>query len=67
VKKQNDAMDNLSVHPQATVRLLLAFLAFGAACSSLWAWLIATAGEQRQAMESLTRSDQNSATPPPRR
>ena len=47
--------------------LLLAFLAFGAACSSLWAWLIATAGEQRQAMESLARSDQNSATPPPRR
>ena len=35
--------------------LLLAFLAFGAACSSLWAWLIATASEQRQGMESLGR------------
>jgi hypothetical protein len=47
--------------------LLLAFLAFGAACSSLWAWLIATAGEQRQAMDALTRIDQSSAPPPPRR
>jgi HAMP domain-containing protein len=47
--------------------LLLAFLAFGAACSSLWAWLIATAGEQREAMESFTRIDPNSTTPPRRR
>ena len=33
--------------------LLLAFLAFGAACSSLWAWLLATASEQRHGMEAL--------------
>jgi hypothetical protein len=26
-----------------TSRLLLAFLAFGAACTSLWAWMLATA------------------------
>ncbi|MEB3167287.1 MAG: hypothetical protein ACKN89_13950 [Cyanobium sp.] len=35
--------------------LLLAFLAFGAACSSLWAWLIATADEQRRSLEALAR------------
>jgi hypothetical protein len=28
-----------------TTRLLLAFLAFGAACTSLWAWMLATAGD----------------------
>jgi hypothetical protein len=44
-------MDNLSVHPQATVRLLLAFLAFGAACSTLWAWMLA----QSRGMRSSTR------------
>jgi hypothetical protein len=27
-----------------TSRLLLAFLAFGAACTTLWAWLLATSG-----------------------
>lgn len=26
-----------------TSRLLLAFLAFGAACTTLWAWMLATA------------------------
>ena len=26
-----------------TSRLLLAFLAFGAACSTLWAWMLANA------------------------
>jgi hypothetical protein len=25
-----------------TSRLLLAFLAFGAACTTLWAWMVAT-------------------------
>jgi hypothetical protein len=29
-----------------TSRLLLAFLAFGAACTSLWAWMLAASGEQ---------------------
>ncbi|MEB3199228.1 MAG: hypothetical protein VKK62_01715 [Synechococcaceae cyanobacterium] len=33
--------------------LLLAFLAFGAACSSLWAWMLATASEQRRALEAV--------------
>jgi hypothetical protein len=27
-----------------TSRLLLAFLAFGAACTTLWAWMLATTG-----------------------
>jgi hypothetical protein len=27
-----------------TSRLLLAFLAFGAACTTLWAWMVASAG-----------------------
>ncbi|EDY39448.1 hypothetical protein CPCC7001_2329 [Cyanobium sp. PCC 7001] len=27
-----------------TSRLLLAFLAFGAACATLWAWMLANAG-----------------------
>jgi hypothetical protein len=27
-----------------TSRLLLAFLAFGAACTTLWAWLLASSG-----------------------
>lgn len=27
-----------------TSRLLLAFLAFGAACTTLWAWMLSTAG-----------------------
>jgi hypothetical protein len=27
-----------------TSRLLLAFLAFGAACTTLWAWMLANAG-----------------------
>lgn len=26
-------------------RLLIAFLAFGAACSTLWAWMVANTGE----------------------
>ena len=26
--------------------LLLAFLAFGAACTTLWAWMLATTGQQ---------------------
>jgi len=29
-----------------TASLLLAFLAFGAACATLWAWMLATTGEQ---------------------
>jgi hypothetical protein len=29
-----------------TSRLLLAFLAFGAACTTLWAWMISSAGTQ---------------------
>lgn len=37
-------MDNLAAHHQVTVRLLLAFLAFGAACSTLWAWMLAQSG-----------------------
>lgn len=28
-----------------TGRLLIAFLAFGAACSTLWAWMVANTGE----------------------
>lgn len=28
------------------VSLLLAFLAFGAACTTLWAWMLATTGQQ---------------------
>jgi hypothetical protein len=28
--------------PLDTSRLLLAFLAFGAACTTLWAWMLAT-------------------------
>jgi hypothetical protein len=48
--------------------LLLAFLAFGAACSSLWAWLIATAGEQRRGMEAMAQPIRSveppSANPP---
>jgi len=28
--------------PVDTSRLLLAFLAFGAACTTLWAWMLAT-------------------------
>jgi hypothetical protein len=30
-------------HTVDTSRLLLAFLAFGAACTTLWAWMLATA------------------------
>lgn len=44
VKKCGNGMDNLAGHHQATVRLLLAFLAFGAACSTLWAWMLAQSG-----------------------
>lgn len=44
VKKYGNGMDNLAGHHQATVRLLLAFLAFGAACSTLWAWMLAQSG-----------------------
>jgi hypothetical protein len=29
-----------------TDRLLLAFLTFGAACTTLWAWMLATSGTQ---------------------
>jgi hypothetical protein len=28
-----------------TSRLLLAFLTFGAACATLWAWMLATSGQ----------------------
>ena len=31
------------LHTVDTSRLLLAFLAFGAACTTLWAWMLATA------------------------
>lgn len=44
VKKYGNHMDNLAAHYQGTVRLLLAFLAFGAACSTLWAWMLAQSG-----------------------
>ncbi len=30
-----------------TSTLLLAFLAFGAACTTLWAWMLATVGQQK--------------------
>jgi len=30
----------------SSVSLLLAFLAFGAACTTLWAWMLATTGQQ---------------------
>lgn len=32
-----------------TSRLLLAFLAFGAACTTLWAWMLATTGSNSDA------------------
>ncbi len=32
-----------------TTRLLLAFLAFGAACTTLWAWMLATNGSNSNA------------------
>jgi hypothetical protein len=31
-----------------TARLLLAFLAFGAACTTLWAWMLATTATDRR-------------------
>ncbi|MFM1800592.1 MAG: hypothetical protein RLZZ117_2870 [Cyanobacteriota bacterium] len=31
-----------------TSRLLLAFLAFGAACTTLWAWMLATNTSTRE-------------------
>jgi hypothetical protein len=31
----------------STSGLLLAFLTFGAACASLWAWMLATVPEQQ--------------------
>jgi hypothetical protein len=31
-----------------TSRLLLAFLTFGAACTTLWAWMLATNSQSRQ-------------------
>jgi hypothetical protein len=34
-----------------TSRLLLAFLAFGAACTTLWAWMVATTGNNSGATE----------------
>ena len=44
VKICSTSMDNLAEHSHAPVRLLLAFLAFGAACSTLWAWMLAQSG-----------------------
>jgi hypothetical protein len=32
----------------STSSLLLAFLTFGAACASLWAWMLATVTEQQR-------------------
>jgi hypothetical protein len=32
-----------------TTRLLLAFLAFGAACTTLWAWMLATSRADSEA------------------
>lgn len=32
-----------------TSHLLLAFLAFGAACTTLWAWMLATSGNNSDA------------------
>ncbi len=37
-----------------TSRLLLAFLGFGAACATLWAWMLATTGAGVEA-ESASR------------
>jgi len=31
-----------------TSRLLLAFLAFGAACTTLWAWMLATSSSAQE-------------------
>jgi len=36
----------LSYLAMDTDRLLLAFLAFGAACTTLWAWMLANTGTQ---------------------
>lgn len=35
-------LDKVFYRSMDTTRLLLAFLAFGAACTTLWAWLLAT-------------------------
>jgi hypothetical protein len=34
-----------------TSRLLLAFLTFGAACTTLWAWMVASANSQPPSRE----------------
>lgn len=34
-----------------TSRLLLAFLAFGAACTTLWAWMLASTAPDRETSE----------------
>ncbi len=34
-----------------TSRLLLAFLTFGAACATLWAWMLANSGQSGQAKQ----------------
>jgi len=36
----------VSYRAMDTGRLLLAFLAFGAACTTLWAWMLANTGSQ---------------------
>jgi len=36
----------VSYRAMDTSRLLLAFLAFGAACTTLWAWMLANTGNQ---------------------
>lgn len=38
----------LSFLAMDTSRLLLAFLAFGAACTTLWAWMLATSSSTQE-------------------
>jgi hypothetical protein len=46
-------------------RLLLAFLAFGAACTTLWAWMLANTSSTDQAMMGR-RHDSPDLRPTPR-
>ena len=38
----------VSYRPMDTSRLLLAFLAFGAACTTLWAWILASSSTPQE-------------------
>jgi hypothetical protein len=55
-------LDEVFLQTMDTSRLLLAFLAFGAACTTLWAWLLASASDQQQG-SSISR--QPGSPPPP--